>query len=56
MHALITYLIGQAALSKLAAIQRSAAILIVGGLHLSPNDALDRHANLFPFHPLVDKV
>ena len=45
-----------AALNKLAAIQRSAAILIVGGFHLSPNDSLNMHANLLPFHLLVDKV
>lgn len=45
-----------AALSKLGAIQRSAVIMIVGGLHSSPNDSLDRHANLIPFRLLVDKV
>ena len=37
---------GRAALNKLAAIQRSAAISIVGGLRTSPNDALNMHANL----------
>jgi ribonuclease HI len=46
----------RAALNKLAAIQRSAAILIVGGLRTSPTDSLDVHANLLPFHLLVDKV
>jgi hypothetical protein len=46
----------RSALNKLAAIQRSAAILIVGGLHTSPADSLDIHANLLPFHLLVDKV
>ena len=46
----------RAALNKLAAIQRSAAILIVGGLHTAPTDTLDVHANLLPFHLMVDKV
>ena len=46
----------RAALNKLAAIQRSAAIMIVGGLRTSPTDTLDIHANLLPFHLLVDKV
>ena len=46
----------RAALRKLAAIQRSAALLIVGGLHTSPTDSLDIHANLLPFHLMVDKV
>ena len=47
---------GRTALNKLAAIQRSMALMIVGGLHTSPNDLLDMHANLLPFHLLVDKV
>ena len=47
---------GCTALNKLAAIQRSAAISIVGGLCASPNDVLDMHANLLPFHLMVDKV
>ena len=47
---------GQVALGKLAAIQRSAALMIVGGLHTSPNDLLDMHANMLPFHLLVNKV
>ena len=46
----------RAALNKLAAIQRSAAILIVGGLKSSPTDSLDMHANLLPFHLMVDKA
>ena len=46
----------QSALNKLAAIQRSAALLIVGGLCTSPSDTLDMHANLLPFHLLVDKA
>ena len=46
----------RAALSKLAAIQRSAALLIVGGLRSSPTDSLDVHANLLPFHLMVDKA
>ena len=45
-----------AALNKLASIQRRAAILIVGGMHTSPMDMLDIHANLLLFHLLVDKV
>ena len=47
---------GCAALNKLATIQKSAAISIVGGLQTSPNDMLDMHANLLPFHLMVDKV
>ena len=47
---------GCAALGKLATIQRSAALMIVGGLCTSPNDLLDMHANLLPFHLLVNKV
>ena len=47
---------GRAALNKLAAIQRSAALSIVGGLLTLPNDTLDMHANLLPFHLMVDKV
>ena len=31
-------------------------MMIVGGLHTSPNDVLDIHANLLPFHLLVDKT
>ena len=46
----------RSALNKLAAIQRSAAIMIVGGLHTSPTDLIDVHANLLLFHLLVDKV
>ena len=44
------------ALNKLAAIQRSAAIMIVGGLHTSPTDLIDMHANLLLFHLIVNKV
>ena len=44
------------ALSKLAAIQRNTAIAIVGGLRTLPNDILNMHADLLPFHLLVDKV
>ena len=47
---------GRAALNKLAAIQRSAALMIVRGLCSSPNDLLDMHANLLPFHLTVDKI
>jgi hypothetical protein len=51
-----TYQKGRAALNKLAAVQRRAALMIVGGMRTSPTDALDVHANLLPFHLLVDKV
>ena len=47
---------GCAALNKLASIQRSTAITIVGGVRTSPNNALDMHANLLPFHLMVNKV
>lgn len=47
---------GCTALNKLVAIQRSAAIPIVGGLHTSLNNALNMHANLLPFHLMVNKV
>ena len=30
--------------------------MIVGGLHTSLNDVLDIHANLLPFHLLVNKT
>ena len=30
--------------------------MIVGGLRTSPNDTLNMHTNLLPFHLLVDKV
>ena len=46
----------QAALSKLASVQRRTALMIVGGMQSSPTDALDVHANLLPFHLLVNKV
>ena len=44
------------ALGKLAAIQRSTALMIVGGLCTSPNNLLYMHTNILPFHLLVDKV
>ena len=47
---------GCTALNKLAVIQRSAAIMIVGGLRTLPNDSLNMHANLSLFHLLVNKV
>ena len=46
----------RAALNKLAAIQRNAALMIVGGLRSSPTDSIDIHANLLPFHLMVDKA
>ena len=46
----------RSALNKLAAIQRSAAIMIVGGLRTSPTDLIDMHASLLLFHLLVNKV
>ena len=45
-----------AALNKLAAIQRSVVMLIVGGLHMSPTDTLNMHTNLLPFHLMVNKA
>ena len=47
---------GRTALNKLAAIQRCAALLIVGRLCSSPNDMLDMHANLLLLHLVVNKV
>jgi hypothetical protein len=47
---------GHTALNKLASVQRRAAILIVGRMHTSPADTLDIHANLLPFHLLINKV
>ena len=46
----------RAVLNKLAAIQRSAVLTIVGGLLTSLNNTLDMHANLLPFHLMVNKV
>ena len=47
---------GCATLGKLAAIQRSVALMIVGGLCTLPNNLLDMHANMLLFHLLVNKV
>jgi hypothetical protein len=41
---------GRAALNKLAAIQRRAAILIVGGMRTSPTDMLDIHRDWHGSH------
>ena len=46
----------RAGLNKLAAIQRSVALLIVGGLRSSPTDSLNIHANLLLFQLMVDKA
>ena len=40
----------------LARVQRAAAIMITGGMWSSPTDVLDNHAELLPFHLLVDKI
>lgn len=47
---------GHTALNKLALVQWRVAILIIGGMHTSPMDTLDIHANLLPFHLLVNRV
>ena len=46
----------RSALNKLAAIQRSAMLMIVGKLCMSPTDTLDIYTDLLPFHKLVNKV
>lgn len=46
----------RAALKKLEEIQRSMALLIVGGLQSSPTDSLNIHANLLLFRLMVDKA
>jgi hypothetical protein len=42
--------------SKMARVQRMAAILIVGGMHTTATDVLDVHANLLPFQQLLRKA
>ena len=46
---------GRAIITKLATIQRRAAIAITGGLRSSPTYLLDALAGLLPFHILVDQ-
>ncbi|KJA12715.1 hypothetical protein HYPSUDRAFT_107258, partial [Hypholoma sublateritium FD-334 SS-4] len=46
---------GHAIITKLASIQRRAAIGITGGMRSSPTDLLDSLAGLLPFHILVDQ-
>lgn len=41
---------------KLARVQREAAILITGAMRTTATDTLDVHANLLPFHLLVEKL
>jgi len=48
--------IGGFTCSKLSAIQGRVANMICGGMQKSPRDAAIAHANLLPFHLLVDKV
>jgi len=42
-------------LSKLARVQRQ-GLLLLGAMNTTPADTLDAHANLLPFHLLLDKV
>lgn len=42
--------------NKLAAIHGKAANMIIGGMRSSPHDASIAHANLLPFHLLVDRI
>lgn len=42
--------------SKMARVQRMAAILITGGMRTTATDVLDAHANLLPFQQLLWKV
>ena len=45
---------GRSTLNKLAAIHRSAVLLIVGRLHTLLNDVLDMHANLLPLMSILE--
>jgi hypothetical protein len=45
----------QASITKLATIQRRAAIIITGAMKTTAADAVEVMANLLPFHLLVDK-
>ena len=45
----------QAAINKLATIQRRAALMITGAMKTTATDVLEVMANLLPFHLLVDK-
>jgi hypothetical protein len=47
---------GSAIRTKLATIQRRAAILITGAMRTTATDVLDAHANLMPMNVLIDKV
>ena len=46
----------QAAITKLASIQRRAAIMITGAMKTTATDVVEVMANLLPFHLLVDKL
>ena len=41
---------------RLASLQGRVANMIAGGMRTSPHDTAEVHANLLPFHLLVDKV
>ena len=45
----------QAAINKLASIQRRAALMITGAMKTTATDVLEVMANLIPFHLLVEK-
>src|SRR6202041_1502062 len=45
-----------AVVTKLAAIQRRAAILITGVMRTTAADVLDAHANLLPMRVLIDRI
>ncbi|KAF8152974.1 hypothetical protein B0H34DRAFT_663002 [Crassisporium funariophilum] len=48
--------LGSAIMNKLAAVQGRAARMITGGMRSLPRNAMEAHANLLPFHLLVDKI
>lgn len=43
-------------IKKLARVQREAAIMITGAMRSTATDILDAHANILPFHLMVEKV
>ena len=48
--------VGGATRTRLSALQGRVANMIAGGMHSSPHDTAETHANLLPFHLLVDKI
>jgi ribonuclease HI len=46
----------RAVVSKLASIQRKAALAITGAMRSTATDVLDAHANLLPMSVLIDKI